>query len=193
MFPKLDGLARALAGAGIGVAAAGLQRGGISGLGMSIGGGALTGAAIGSIIPGIGTLIALASVRPWWYFYLIRLGISGLMINCGLPQTGLWHRCKGAQHRDQIAAIINSKYGGSISLAFTVRMYRILSGSMLSMLGRARLGCRQCYLRHSRSRRLADCRCNQLRVVSRSRVIYRSDSNSTANAQPTNALQLFCN
>jgi len=44
-------------GAGGGLLAAGIQRGGFLGLGMDIGGGALAGAAIGSFVPGIGTLV----------------------------------------------------------------------------------------------------------------------------------------
>jgi hypothetical protein len=133
------------AAAGIGLAAAGLQRGGFSGLGMSIGGGALAGAMFGSFIPGIGTLIgagigaavgAIAGTARLFIQSLAQQLRSRIRSVYGVDISN-------QQILQQIAEITRTKYGGSISLAIysdeiqqIVRLYALSTGQNQAGLAR---------------------------------------------------------
>jgi hypothetical protein len=143
--PILGTAGAGLAAGGIGLAAAGLQRGGFSGLGMSIGGGALAGAAIGSVLPGIGTLIgagigaAVGAVAG-----TVRLFIKSLAQQARSRIREVYGvDISNQQILEQIAEIAKTKYGGSLSLAIysqevqdIVRLYALSSGQSQAGLAR---------------------------------------------------------
>jgi hypothetical protein len=148
MFPALGltSLGGGLLGAGAGIMAYGLQRGGKVGAALSTGGGALAGAIIGTaIFPGLGTAAgALIGAGVGAAAGLLRMAFPTLMerirsevkrvYGVDIPQTSI---------RKQIADIINQKYGGNLSIGIysqevqdIVRLYSISTGQSQAGLPR---------------------------------------------------------
>lgn len=153
IFGDLGTVGGAVAGAGLGVgvgtAAYGLMRGGKAGLGLSIGGAALAGAAIGSIFPGIGTLVG-AGVGA-------VVGAAAGLLRMAFPTVeervrGEVKRIYGidiadAGIRKQIADIVTQKYGGNLSVGLysqdvqeLVRLYAMTTGQSMGGLPRPMYG-----------------------------------------------------
>jgi hypothetical protein len=156
MFPDLfnagdlgaagSAAAGAALGLGVGVAAAGLQRGGVLGLGMSVGGGALAGAALGTaVFPGLGTLAGAA----------IGAGVGAIAGVIRLLSPTLEERIRSEVKRvygvdiasqpirKQIADLITQKYGGNLSIGVysqdvqdIVRLYALSTGQSQAGLPR---------------------------------------------------------
>ena len=130
-------------GAGAGLLAAGLIHGGKVGLGLDIGGGALTGAVIGTmILPGIGTALGAGiGAAAGAIAGGIRMLIPGMdqQIRSGVKRLyGVDITDKAI--RDQIATIVKNNYGGSLSVGLyslevqnLVRLYAATTGQQAGL------------------------------------------------------------
>jgi hypothetical protein len=135
-----------VAGAGLGLAAAGIARGGYVGLGMDVAGGALTGAAIGTLIlPGVGTLVGgLIGAAAGGIAGVVRLLFPGQLqkIRTRIQQVyGI--DINNQKILQQIADIINQKYGGNINIGIyssdvqdIVRLYAQATGQSTGQMAR---------------------------------------------------------
>jgi hypothetical protein len=136
-------LAGAMIGVGAGTFAAGVQRGGYSGLAMDVGGGALAGAGIGTMImPGIGTAIGAAiGAGAGAIAGVVRLFVK-------TEQERIRQQIKQVYGIDisnrqiltQIQQIIDQKYGGSVSIGIRsqdvqdiVRLYALSQGQAANL------------------------------------------------------------
>jgi gas vesicle protein len=140
LFPALGltSLGGGLLGAGIGVMTAGLIHGGYSGLAMSVGGGALTGAIAGTaIFPGLGTLAGAAiGAAVGAVAGLIRLAFPGKAkeIQDAIRRTyGI--NITDQKILQQLVDLTNQKYGGNVQVAVysqevqeLVRSYAMATG-----------------------------------------------------------------
>jgi hypothetical protein len=135
-----------VAGAGLGLAAAGIARGGIAGLGMDIAGGAVTGAAIGSLVlPGAGTLIGgLIGAAAGAVAGGIRLLFPGQLQRIRAKiKSNYGIDIPNQKILQQIADIVNQKYGGDINVGVfstdvqdLVRLYALTTGQGIGGLPR---------------------------------------------------------
>jgi uncharacterized membrane protein len=133
----------AAAGVGLGIFASGFQRGGGAGLGMDIGGGALAGAAIGTmVLPGLGTAIgAAAGAVAGAITGVVRLFVKteSERIATTIKQVyGI--NITNRALLTQIQQIVDTKYGGSVSIGVRsqevqdlVRLYALSTGQAANM------------------------------------------------------------
>lgn len=115
---RFGGVIGAEAGLGGGLVLDGARRRSALGFGESIAGGALAGAAIGSIVPGVGTLVGAGIGAA------VGLGASliGLFVKSGRDQVkeqvkSLYKLDLNNQIADQLLDLAKQSYGGSISVA----------------------------------------------------------------------------
>ena len=129
-------------GAGGGLLAAGIQRGGFLGLGMDIGGGALAGAAIGSFVPGIGTLVGAgigAAVGAIAGAVRLLVKTEQEKIRAQIKQVyGI--DISNRQILTQIQQIVDQSYGGNVAVGIRstqvqelVRLYALSTGQAARM------------------------------------------------------------
>jgi len=135
--------AAAATGAGLGLFASGFQRGGGTGLAMDIGGGALAGAGIGTmILPGLGTAIGAAiGAGVGAITGIVRLFVHTEQerIRTGIKQVyGI--DISNRQILTQIQQIVDQKYGGSVTIGIRsqdvqdiVRLYALSTGQAANL------------------------------------------------------------
>jgi hypothetical protein len=135
--------AAAATGAGLGLFASGFQRGGGAGVAMDIGGGALAGAGIGTMIaPGLGTAIGAAiGAGVGAITGVVRLFVKTEQerIRTGIKQVyGI--DISNRQILTQIQQIVDQKYGGSVTIGIRsqdvqdiVRLYALSTGQAANL------------------------------------------------------------
>ena len=144
-FPALGltALGGGLLGAGVGALAYGIQRGGKVGAGFDVGGGALTGAILGTaVFPGLGTAAGAAiGAAVGAVAGGLRILFPGMdqKIRDGVKRIyGI--DIPNKQIRDQIAQIITNTYGGNVNVGLysqevqnIVRLYSATTGQMAGL------------------------------------------------------------